>query len=134
MPILACLRLKGSHFINSHGKLLFKTRSCQSPTSECTRPRHPRPQGATRPSQTIPKEGTRSRHSSLYVKIAIVLERETEIAKVHLKEGNKPLALLALKKKKYQESLLESTNTQLLNLEQLVPNQNKEKRIELLTF
>lgn len=45
--------------------------------------------------------------------------RETDIAKSHLAAGNKPLALLALKKKKYQESLLESTAGQLLNLEQL---------------
>ena len=34
--------------------------------------------------------------------------------------GNKRKALLALKKKKYQEVLLEKTETQLINLEELV--------------
>jgi len=50
----------------------------------------------------------------------LVLERETEIARLQLRNGNRPVALLALKKKKYQEQLLEQTSTQLLNLEQLV--------------
>lgn len=49
-----------------------------------------------------------------------ITERETEIAKEHLKKGNKPLALLALKKKNYQTSLLEKTQDQLFTLEQLV--------------
>lgn len=55
------------------------------------------------------------------LQIFVVVERETQVAKEHAKNGNKSLALLALKKKKYQEGLLESTNAQLLNLEQLVP-------------
>ena len=54
------------------------------------------------------------------MQLSVVLARETEIAKLHLASGNKGLALLALKKKKYQESLLESTANQLLNLEHLV--------------
>lgn len=58
--------------------------------------------------------------ASLPPQISVVLVRETEIAKLHLAAGNKNLALLALKKKKYQESLLDSTANQLLNLEQLV--------------
>jgi len=37
-----------------------------------------------------------------------------------LQSGNKRQALLALKKKKYQETLLSKTDEQLLNLEQLV--------------
>ena len=50
----------------------------------------------------------------------VILNRETEIAKEQLRAGHKDRALLALKKKKYQEGLLEKTNNQLLNLEQLV--------------
>lgn len=62
----------------------------------------------------------RDRLKQYQKKIHAVLGRETEIARAQLAAGNKPLALLALKKKKYQEGLLESTLTQLLNLEQLV--------------
>lgn len=49
-----------------------------------------------------------------------VTERETEIAKEHLKNGNKSLALLALKKRNYQTGLLQKTEDQLFSLEQLV--------------
>ncbi|KAG2222730.1 hypothetical protein INT45_011218 [Circinella minor] len=51
--------------------------------------------------------------------INVVLEKETQIAKTALKQGNKKKALLALKKKKYQEQLLEKTDQQLMNLEEL---------------
>lgn len=49
-----------------------------------------------------------------------VTERETDIAKEHLQKGNKALALLALKKRNYQTGLLQKTENQLVNLEQLV--------------
>jgi len=52
-------------------------------------------------------------------KIQAVLDREYEIAKINLKKGDKKKALLALKKKKYQEQLIEKIDTQLLNLEEL---------------
>ncbi|KAF7725206.1 peptide transporter ptr2 [Apophysomyces ossiformis] len=42
-----------------------------------------------------------------------------EAARLALSQGNKKKALLALKKKKYQEQLLEKTDQQLLNLEEL---------------
>lgn len=53
-------------------------------------------------------------------KIQAVLDREHEIAKQQLAAGNKDRAILALRKKKYQESLLQKTDAQLENLEQLV--------------
>ncbi|KAI0080282.1 hypothetical protein K474DRAFT_1615795 [Panus rudis PR-1116 ss-1] len=53
-------------------------------------------------------------------KIQGVLEREHEIAKQHLAAGQKDRALFALRKRKYQESLLLKTDQQLENLEQLV--------------
>ncbi|KAJ1550633.1 Vacuolar protein sorting-associated protein 20 [Nowakowskiella sp. JEL0078] len=52
-------------------------------------------------------------------KIVTIMDREKEIAKAHYKAGDKQRALLALKKKKYQEQLLTQTENQLFNLEQL---------------
>jgi len=49
-----------------------------------------------------------------------VLNREHEIAKQHLASGQKDRALFALRKRKYQESLLVKTDGQLENLEKLV--------------
>ncbi|KAA1468276.1 hypothetical protein DENSPDRAFT_833530 [Dentipellis sp. KUC8613] len=53
-------------------------------------------------------------------KIQNVLDREHEIAKQHLALGHKDRALIALRRRKYQESLLAKTDGQLENLEQLV--------------
>lgn len=50
------------------------------------------------------------------------MARETEIAKQMLAANNKKRALLALRQKKYQEQLLEKTDAQLQQLEQLVRN------------
>ncbi|KAJ3172639.1 Vacuolar protein sorting-associated protein 20 [Geranomyces variabilis] len=52
-------------------------------------------------------------------KIEVVLAREVQVAKHHLRAGDHGRALLALKKKKYQEHLLLQTDNQLLTLEQL---------------
>ena len=52
--------------------------------------------------------------------IQAVLDREHEIAKQQLAAGNKDRALIALRKRKYQEGLLIKTDTQLENLERLV--------------
>ncbi|KAI0639706.1 Snf7 family [Trametes polyzona] len=53
-------------------------------------------------------------------KIQAVLDREHEIAKQQLAAGRKDRALIALRKRKYQESLLVKTDAQLENLEKLV--------------
>ena len=53
-------------------------------------------------------------------KIQHVLDREQEIARQHLRQGNKDRALVALRRRKYQESLLTKTDSQLQTLEQLV--------------
>ena len=47
-------------------------------------------------------------------------DRETEVARECMKRGDKRRAVLALKKRKYQIQLLEKTDTQLLNIEELV--------------
>lgn len=50
-------------------------------------------------------------------RITVVTDREREIAKECLKRGDKTRALLALRRKKYQESLLAKTDAQLAQLE-----------------
>jgi charged multivesicular body protein 6 len=52
-------------------------------------------------------------------RITILTSRETAIAKEMLAKGDKDRALLALRRKKYQESLLHKTDTQLEQLEKL---------------
>ncbi|KKA27219.1 hypothetical protein TD95_003333 [Thielaviopsis punctulata] len=53
-------------------------------------------------------------------RITVLTTKETEIAKQMLAKGDKPRALLALRRKKYQETLLSKTDAQLEQLEQLV--------------
>jgi len=48
------------------------------------------------------------------------LEREHTIAKTHLSNGNKDRAMIALRRRRYQEGLLVKTDQQLETLEQLV--------------
>ncbi|KAJ7125696.1 Snf7 family [Mycena crocata] len=53
-------------------------------------------------------------------KIQVVLEREHAIAKAHLGTGQKDRAVIALRRRKYQQSLLVKTDGQLETLEELV--------------
>lgn len=55
-------------------------------------------------------------------RITVITDRETAIAKECLAHGDKPKALLALRRKKFQESLLAKTDSQLEILEQLTSN------------
>lgn len=55
-------------------------------------------------------------------RITVITDRETEIAKECLARGDRPKALLALRRKKFQESLLAKTDSQLETLEQLTSN------------
>lgn len=52
-------------------------------------------------------------------RITIITDREKDIARTCLSRGDKPKALLALRRKKYQESLLAKTDAQLEQLEKL---------------
>lgn len=52
--------------------------------------------------------------------LALVIAREVAVAKELLRDGKKATALLALKRKRYQETLLSRTEAQMLNLEDLV--------------
>ncbi|KAK4162272.1 Snf7 family [Cladorrhinum sp. PSN259] len=53
-------------------------------------------------------------------RITSLTQRETEIARTLLAQNDKPRALLALRRKKYQQSLLAQTDSQLEQLEKLV--------------
>ncbi|KAI6153684.1 Snf7 family [Pisolithus tinctorius] len=53
-------------------------------------------------------------------KIQVILDREYEIAKSYLAAGDRDRAVIALRRRKYQQSLLLKTDGQLENLEQLV--------------
>ncbi|KAF8078740.1 Snf7 family [Lyophyllum atratum] len=53
-------------------------------------------------------------------KIQVILDREHAIARAHLATGQKDRAVVALRRRKYQQSLLLKTDGQLENLEQLV--------------
>lgn len=55
-------------------------------------------------------------------RITVLTDRETDIAKQMLAKGDKTRALLALRRKKYQESLLAKTDAQLEQLEKLTAN------------
>ena len=54
--------------------------------------------------------------------ITIITSRETSIARECLSKGDKSKALLALRRKKFQETLLAKTDAQLETLEQLTHN------------
>ncbi|OAA67237.1 snf7 family protein [Niveomyces insectorum RCEF 264] len=55
-------------------------------------------------------------------RITVLTARETDIARAMLAQGDKRRALLALRRKKYQESLLAKTDAQLEQLEKLTTN------------
>ncbi|KAI9279948.1 Snf7 family [Umbelopsis sp. AD052] len=61
----------------------------------------------------------RDKLKQYHKKLQVVADKEVEIAKQSLAQGNKKKALVSLKKKKYQEQLLEKTDAQLMNLEEL---------------
>jgi Snf7 len=58
--------------------------------------------------------------TSPFSQIQVILDREHEIARQQLAAGHKDRALVALRKRKYQEGLLVKTDGQLENLEQVV--------------
>ncbi|KAK0740981.1 vacuolar protein sorting-associated protein 20-like protein [Schizothecium vesticola] len=55
-------------------------------------------------------------------RITVLTDRETAIARAMLAQNDKKRALLALRRKKYQETLLAKTDAQLAQLEQLTSN------------
>uniref|UniRef100_A0A671RPM5 Charged multivesicular body protein 6 n=1 Tax=Sinocyclocheilus anshuiensis TaxID=1608454 RepID=A0A671RPM5_9TELE len=53
-------------------------------------------------------------------KITLQMQKERQLAKQLLKDGKKEKALLLLKKKRYQDQLLDKTENQISNLERMV--------------
>ncbi|KAL6475627.1 hypothetical protein MHYP_G00166670 [Metynnis hypsauchen] len=53
-------------------------------------------------------------------KVTLQMEKERQLAKQLLKDGKKEKALLLLKKKRFQEQLLDKTENQMSNLERMV--------------
>lgn len=53
-------------------------------------------------------------------KLQTVIDRETEMATLLMKDGKKKQALLALKKRRYQQTLLDKSEGQLANVQELV--------------
>nr|CDI55767.1 dehydrogenase kinase [Melanopsichium pennsylvanicum 4] len=62
----------------------------------------------------------RDRIKQYQKKIQVILDREQEIARQCLTKGEKTKALTALRRRKYQESLIQKTDSQLETLEGLV--------------
>ena len=92
-------------------------------------PTFPRPA----PHQSVPNQRSpnraildmknqRDRLHQYQKRITIITSRETAIARQCLEKGDKTKALLALRRKKFQESLLAKTDQQLETLEQLTSN------------
>ncbi|KAG0243443.1 Snf7-domain-containing protein [Mortierella sp. GBAus27b] len=52
-------------------------------------------------------------------RLELVVDKELKLAKEHLAKGDKKRALLALRRKKFQEGLLEKTQLQMTNLDEL---------------
>ncbi|KAK9460151.1 ESCRT-III subunit protein VPS20 [Lipomyces oligophaga] len=83
--------------------------------------------GSSRPSHRITRQDQavlnmklqRDRLQQYQRRIQVVLDREKEIARQCLIKGEKDRALLALRKRKYQEQLLSKTDSQLETLEKL---------------
>ncbi|KAF2403547.1 Snf7-domain-containing protein [Trichodelitschia bisporula] len=69
------------------------------------------------PLLTLPYQ--RDRLQQYQKRITVLTSRETEIARECLRRNDKARALLALRRKKYQESLLAKTDAQLASLETL---------------
>lgn len=61
-----------------------------------------------------------TQHIHIAFQIQVILDREYAIAKEHLANGQKDRAAIALRRRKYQQGLLQKTDQQLENLEQLV--------------
>eukprot|EP00808_Paulinella_micropora_P001036 g48335.t1 len=69
----------------------------------------------------------RDRLKKFQAKLTAVRQREVEIAKELLAKGEKKRALLALRKKKHQEQLLQKAEQQQLNLEEMIASAEQQQ-------
>jgi charged multivesicular body protein 6 len=74
---------------------------------------------STLPRAILDMKNQRDRLHQYQKRITVITDREKAIARACLAKGHKSKALLALRRKKYQESLLAKTDAQLEQLEKL---------------
>lgn len=74
---------------------------------------------STLPRAILDMKNQRDRLHQYQKRITVITDREKAIARACLANGDKSKALLALRRKKYQESLLAKTDAQLEQLEKL---------------
>jgi charged multivesicular body protein 6 len=89
------------------------------PSFRTLQPRPPRTLTNTHPRAILDMKNQRDKLHQYQRRITVLTDRETSIARQMLAAGDKKRALLALRRKKYQESLLAKTDKQLEQLEQL---------------
>uniref|UniRef100_A0A8D2QLX1 Charged multivesicular body protein 6 n=1 Tax=Zosterops lateralis melanops TaxID=1220523 RepID=A0A8D2QLX1_ZOSLA len=77
-----------------------------------------RPSRPVSPPQTLKQQ--RDKLRQYQKRLSLGLERERALARQLLRDGKKEKALLLLKKKRYQEQLLDKTENQISNLERMV--------------
>lgn len=80
----------------------------------------PEEQLADRPRAILDLKVQRDKIHQYQKRLSSTTDREVRIARECLKSGQKSKALLALRRKKYQESLLEKTDLQLEQLQKLI--------------
>ena len=81
------------------------------------------PTKLSRPNRAIlDMKNQRDKLHQYQKRITVITDRETAVAKFCLAKGDKERALLALRRKKFQEGLLSRTDAQLATLEQLTAN------------
>lgn len=83
------------------------------------KPSLPKSSANTSPRAILDMKNQRDKLRQYQKRITVITSREREIAKECLARGDKDKALLALRRKKYQESLLAKTDSQLEQLEKL---------------
>ncbi|XP_039541793.1 charged multivesicular body protein 6 isoform X2 [Pimephales promelas] len=82
--------------------------------------RERQPSRVTEQDRAILLKQQRDKLKQYQKKITLQLEKERHLAKLLLKDGMKERALLLLKKKRYQDLLLDKTEVQIANLERMV--------------
>ncbi|XP_067285168.1 charged multivesicular body protein 6 isoform X2 [Pseudorasbora parva] len=82
--------------------------------------RQGRPSRVTEQDRAILLKQQRDKLKQYQKKITLQLEKERHLAKLLLKDGKTERALLLLKKKRYQDRLLDKTEIQIANLERMV--------------
>lgn len=83
-------------------------------------PKHPALRVTEQDRAVLQLKQQRDKVKQFQKKVVLQLEKDREMARKLLQEGKKDKAKLMLRKKKFQETLLEKTDVQLDNLEQLV--------------